>query len=64
MPAVDHAMVKQRAARLRAAGDAALGRHLDRQIGRTVQALVERDGLARAEDFTEWRSPPMRRPAR
>nr|MDQ2862022.1 tRNA (N(6)-L-threonylcarbamoyladenosine(37)-C(2))-methylthiotransferase MtaB [Pseudomonadota bacterium] len=45
--------VKARAARLRAAGDAALVRHLDRQIGRTVRALVERPGHARAEDFTQ-----------
>jgi threonylcarbamoyladenosine tRNA methylthiotransferase MtaB len=53
MPPVERATVKARAARLRQAGEAALGRHLDRQIGRTVSALVERSGLARAEDFTE-----------
>jgi threonylcarbamoyladenosine tRNA methylthiotransferase MtaB len=53
MPAVAGAVVKQRAARLRAAGDAALARHLDRQVGRRITALVERPGLARAEDFTE-----------
>jgi threonylcarbamoyladenosine tRNA methylthiotransferase MtaB len=35
------------------AGDAALGRHLERQVGRRITALVERPGLARAEDFTE-----------
>ena len=35
------------------AGDAALIRHLDRQLGRTVRALVEKPGVARAEDFTE-----------
>jgi threonylcarbamoyladenosine tRNA methylthiotransferase MtaB len=38
---------------LREAGAQALARHLDRQVGRTVSALVERPGLARAEDFTE-----------
>jgi threonylcarbamoyladenosine tRNA methylthiotransferase MtaB len=58
MPAVDRATVKARAARLRAAGDAALARHLQRQQGRTLVGLVERPdlgqgGLARAEDFTE-----------
>ena len=53
MPQVARAAVKQRAARLRAAGVTALCRHLDRQVGRTVAALVERRGLARAEDFTE-----------
>ena len=53
MPAVKGDVVKIRAARLRAAGDVALSRHLDRQAGRTLAGLVERPGLARAEDFTE-----------
>ena len=58
MPAVPRAEVKARAARLRAAGQAGLVRHLDRQVGRTLRGLVERPdlgegGLARAEDFTE-----------
>jgi threonylcarbamoyladenosine tRNA methylthiotransferase MtaB len=53
MPAVKGGVVKERAARLRAAGDAALARHLQRQVGRTISGLVERDGVARAEDFTE-----------
>jgi threonylcarbamoyladenosine tRNA methylthiotransferase MtaB len=53
MPQLPKALVKARAAALRAAGDAALGRHLDGQTGRIVSAIVERAGLARAEDFTE-----------
>jgi threonylcarbamoyladenosine tRNA methylthiotransferase MtaB len=53
MPQVAAALVRERAARLRAAGHAALGRHLDRQTGRTVTALVEQPGRARAADFTE-----------
>jgi threonylcarbamoyladenosine tRNA methylthiotransferase MtaB len=53
MPPVPRALVKTRAARLRGAGEAALARHLDRQNGRTVRALVEKRGVARAEDFTE-----------
>ena len=53
MPQLPRKTIVERAARLRAAGDAALARHLGRQIGRGVLALVERDGLARAEDFTE-----------
>ena len=53
MPPVARDVVKHRAARLRAAGDAALSRHLDAQIGRGVEALVEREGRARAADFTE-----------
>jgi threonylcarbamoyladenosine tRNA methylthiotransferase MtaB len=53
MPAVAKAIVKDRAARLRAAGEAALARHLARQVGRTLMGLVERPGVARAPDFTE-----------
>jgi threonylcarbamoyladenosine tRNA methylthiotransferase MtaB len=53
MPPVAQAQVKARAARLRAAGEAALARHLAGQVGRTVMGLVERPGIARAEDFTE-----------
>ena len=53
MPQLQRPVIKDRAARLRAAGDAALVRHLARQVGRTVLGLVERDGVARAEDFTE-----------
>ena len=53
MPQLERAVVKARAERLRHAGDAALVRHLDLQVGRVVSGLVERQGLARAEDFTE-----------
>ena len=53
MPQLPRPVVKARAARLREAGEAALARHLERQVGRTVGALVERPGLARAADFTE-----------
>ena len=53
MPQVAREVVKDRAARLRVAGDAALTRHLDRQVGRRVAALVEQAGRARAADFTE-----------
>ncbi len=53
MPPVNPGVVKARATRLRAAGAAAYRRHLDRLVGRPVRALVEREGRARAEDFTE-----------
>ncbi len=53
MPVSPRKLIAERAGRLRAAGDAALARHLERQVGRTLSALVEREGLARAEDFTE-----------
>ena len=53
MPQLPRPVVKERAARLRAAGEATLARHLDRQVGRRLAGLVERPGVARAEDFTE-----------
>jgi len=53
MPQLPRDVVKARAARLRAAGEAALRRHLDAQVGRILTGLVERPGAARAEDFTE-----------
>ncbi|MDE2485855.1 MAG: tRNA (N(6)-L-threonylcarbamoyladenosine(37)-C(2))-methylthiotransferase MtaB [Alphaproteobacteria bacterium] len=53
MPPVPRGQVKARAARLRQAGEAGLARHLSAQVGRTLMGLVERPGLARAEDFTE-----------
>ncbi len=52
MPQLSPATIKSRAARLREAADAALVRHLDRHAGLEIHALVERPGLARAEDFT------------
>ncbi|WP_255500878.1 tRNA (N(6)-L-threonylcarbamoyladenosine(37)-C(2))-methylthiotransferase MtaB [Caulobacter sp. 17J80-11] len=53
MPQLERPLIKARAERLRAKGGEALVRHLDRQVGRTVSGLVEREGLARAADFTE-----------
>jgi threonylcarbamoyladenosine tRNA methylthiotransferase MtaB len=53
MPQLEKRVIKLRAERLRQAGDAALARHLDARVGREVEALVERAGLARAGDFTE-----------
>jgi len=53
MPQVPKGEVRSRNERLRAAGQAALAQHLSGQVGRTVRALVERTGLARAGDFTE-----------
>ncbi len=53
MPPVSGKVVKARAERLRARGDEALTRHLERKVGLTFSGLVERPGLARAEDFTE-----------
>ncbi len=52
MPQVDRAVIKQRAARLREAGDAALRRHLDAWVGREANVLVEHEGFARLSDFS------------
>ena len=52
MPAVPGELVKARAARLRAIGDAALSRHLDRHVGTIATVLAERGGRGRTEDFS------------
>ncbi|PNG26695.1 tRNA (N(6)-L-threonylcarbamoyladenosine(37)-C(2))-methylthiotransferase MtaB [Methylocella silvestris] len=52
MPAVAPALVKQRAGRLRLAGETALARHHATKIGATVRVLTERGGFGRAADFT------------
>ncbi|WP_321448029.1 tRNA (N(6)-L-threonylcarbamoyladenosine(37)-C(2))-methylthiotransferase MtaB [uncultured Cohaesibacter sp.] len=52
MPQVRGPIIRERAARLREAGEAALQRHLQSQIGREVRLLVEGKGLARTEQFT------------
>ena len=52
MPQVRRELVKQRAARLRAAGEAAYRRHLSSLPGTRQSILVERDGLGRTEGFT------------
>ncbi len=56
MPQMPMAVRRERAARLRAAGDAALDRFLESQIGRTASVLIEKqeaDGrfLGRSESF-------------
>jgi threonylcarbamoyladenosine tRNA methylthiotransferase MtaB len=53
MPQVPRDVVKQRAQNLRQKGSEALVRHLSVQVGRSVEVLVERDGLARAPDYAE-----------
>ncbi|MDR3495158.1 MAG: tRNA (N(6)-L-threonylcarbamoyladenosine(37)-C(2))-methylthiotransferase MtaB [Ancalomicrobiaceae bacterium] len=52
MPPVDRAVVKQRALRLRQAGDAALSRHLSGEVGAYRPVLIEKSGLGRTEHFT------------
>jgi threonylcarbamoyladenosine tRNA methylthiotransferase MtaB len=55
MPQLPVAVRKERAARLRAAGDQALTRHLERQVGRRAQVLLERGGSGRTESFAPFR---------
>ncbi|SDA52785.1 tRNA (N(6)-L-threonylcarbamoyladenosine(37)-C(2))-methylthiotransferase MtaB [Mesorhizobium qingshengii] len=52
MPQVRREVVKQRAARLRAAGEAAYRSHLSSLAGTRQSILIERDGLGRTEGFT------------
>ncbi|MDA0720282.1 MAG: tRNA (N(6)-L-threonylcarbamoyladenosine(37)-C(2))-methylthiotransferase MtaB [Proteobacteria bacterium] len=53
MPAVNSAAIKDRAAQLRAAGDAQVSTHLAAQIGRTHHILMESPRMGRTEQFTE-----------
>jgi threonylcarbamoyladenosine tRNA methylthiotransferase MtaB len=53
MPQVSGPEVKDRAARLRAVGDAALARHLAAQLGKTHRILTEGPRIGRTEQFAE-----------
>ncbi|MDG1281859.1 MAG: tRNA (N(6)-L-threonylcarbamoyladenosine(37)-C(2))-methylthiotransferase MtaB [Pseudorhodobacter sp.] len=55
MPQLRGPVIKERAARLRAAGDAALARHLTAQAGITHRILTESPRMGRTEQFTEVR---------
>ena len=55
MPQVAGDIIKERARRLREAGDTALRRHLDCEIGARRSVLTERGGLARTPQFTPVR---------
>ncbi|SFG95631.1 tRNA (N(6)-L-threonylcarbamoyladenosine(37)-C(2))-methylthiotransferase MtaB [Sulfitobacter dubius] len=53
MPAVNGAAIKTRAARLRAAGERQVQRHLDAQVGQTHDVLMENPHMGRTAQFTE-----------
>ena len=53
MPQVNGAVIKHRAARLRAAGDQALQQHLLAQLGQRHRILTESPRMGRTEQFTE-----------
>ena len=51
MPQLDRGLIKERASRLRATGEAALRAHLGRQVGARLLILTERGGIGRTEQF-------------
>jgi len=53
MPQVNGKAIKERAARLRAAGEQAVATHLAAQPGKTHQVLMESPRMGRTEQFTE-----------
>ncbi len=55
MPQLATALRKERAARLRAAGDAVAARFLAGHVGRDAEVLVEQDNQGRTEQFAEIR---------
>jgi threonylcarbamoyladenosine tRNA methylthiotransferase MtaB len=55
MPQIKGDVVRERAHRLREKGAARLAAHLDARVGRPVEVLTERGGMARAADFTPMR---------
>ena len=50
---VNGATIKSRAAKLRAAGDAQVSRHLSEQVGKQHNILMENPQMGRTEQFTE-----------
>lgn len=55
MPPVHGSTIKERAARLRVAGDMAERAHLDAQVGRIHRILTESPEMGRTEQFAEVR---------
>ncbi len=52
MPQIDRALIKARAARLRATGEAAYVRHMAGVSGTRQKVLIEKPGIGRTEGFT------------
>ncbi len=59
MPQVDKAVRKERAQRLRAAGEAAERRFLDGRLGSIAEVLIEKPGFGRSEHFAPVRAEGM-----
>ncbi|MDL2399593.1 tRNA (N(6)-L-threonylcarbamoyladenosine(37)-C(2))-methylthiotransferase MtaB [Rhizobium mayense] len=60
MPQLDRALIKERAARLRLAGQKLHQSHLDTMVGTRQWLLVENNGLAHTENFTLVAAPGLR----
>ena len=60
MPQLDRALIKERAARLRGAGQRLHQIHLDTMVGTRQWLLVENNGLAHTENFTLAAAPGLR----
>jgi threonylcarbamoyladenosine tRNA methylthiotransferase MtaB len=57
MPQLAKPVIRERAARLRAAADAARRRAFDRVLGKSISVLVERPGFGRSEHYLPVRLP-------
>jgi threonylcarbamoyladenosine tRNA methylthiotransferase MtaB len=55
MPQLERKVVRERAKRLREAGERLLGRFLDGEVGATREVLVESDGLGRTPHYATVR---------
>ena len=53
MPQVQGSAIKARAAKLRAAGEAQVTKHLTAQVGRAHHILMENPRMGRTEQFAE-----------
>ena len=60
MPQLDRRLGKERAARLRACGEAVLRRHLDRMVGTQQMILMENTGFAHTENFSLVAAPGLK----
>jgi threonylcarbamoyladenosine tRNA methylthiotransferase MtaB len=60
MPQLDRTVIKERAARLRLAGQKLHQSHLDTMVGTRQWLLVENNGLAHTENFTLVAAPGLR----
>lgn len=59
MPQVDRALVKERAARLRARGELLHRAHLDSMVGSEQTIIVENNGMAHTENFSLVAAPSL-----